>query len=266
MLSDRLPTEGIRKKFNITKKSSGQKVVALAGNPNTGKSTIFNALTGLRQHTGNWPGKTVIQTRGTFSYGGSSYILVDLPGTYSLLASSADEQAARDFLCFAQPDATVAVADATCLERNLNLVLQVMEITSRVVVCVNLIDEARRKKISIDLEELSAQLGVPVVATAARSGLGIAELKERIHQVAFGKLTTNPRRLVYDPEIEEAVSCLEHSLKALIPPGVNSRWLSLRILEGDRTVLDAMREYSSKISYGREPAVETGHCPAGSRA
>lgn len=239
---------GLRNKFNITLTSPDQKVVALAGNPNTGKSTIFNALTGLRQHTGNWPGKTVLQTQGTYTYMGQSFVLVDLPGTYSLLAGSVDEQVARDFLCFADPDATVVVVDATCLERNLNLVLQVMEITRRLLVCVNLIDEARRKKIYIDVKELSGQLGVPVVASAARSGLGLEELKEKIYEIASGLLATSPRRLVYGPEIEEAVSDLDQSLKTLIPCGMKRRWLALRLLEGDRSVLNSLREYRGGIS------------------
>ena len=125
-------------------------VVALAGNPNTGKSTVFNRLTGLRQHTGNWPGKTVTRAEGGFSYGRDRLKLVDLPGTYSLLSASHDEEIARDFLLFARPDVTVVVVDPTCLERNLNLVLQILEITGRVVVCLNLMDEAGRKGISVD--------------------------------------------------------------------------------------------------------------------
>ena len=134
-------------------------LVALAGNPNTGKSTIFNGLTGLKQHTGNWPGKTVVQTKGCYRHGDRTVNLVDLPGTYSLLAGSPEEQVARDFLCFAAPDATIVVADAGCLERHLNLVLQVMEITPKTILCVNLIDEAEKKKIRIDYEKLRTLLG-----------------------------------------------------------------------------------------------------------
>ncbi|MGB5304223.1 MAG: FeoB small GTPase domain-containing protein, partial [Gemmatimonadota bacterium] len=158
------------------------RVVALAGNPNTGKSTLFNSLTGLRQHTGNWPGKTVTRAEGGFEFRDVRFKLVDLPGTYSLMAASQDEEVARDFLLFARPDCTVVVTDATALERNLNMVLQVMEVTSRVVVCVNLIDEAERKGIRVDAEELSAELGVPVVLTSARSGRGVRELVETVYE------------------------------------------------------------------------------------
>lgn len=256
----------LRKKFNVVLAAPDQKVIALAGNPNTGKSTIFNALTGLRQHTGNWPGKTVLQSQGTYTHHGQSFILVDLPGTYSLLSNSADEQVARDFICFAEPDATVVVADATCLERNLNMVLQVIEITPRVVVCVNLIDEARRKKVSIDMEELSVQLGVPVVATAARSGLGLKELKDRISQVASNHLVTRPRKVTYGPEIERVVSDLEQSLKKLIGCNINHRWVALRLIDGDRTILDAIKEYRYNSILGGETAIDNGCGPVGARS
>ncbi len=179
-------------------------VIALAGNPNTGKSTLFNALTGLKQHTGNWPGKTVLLARGTCTHRGRQLHLVDLPGTYSLLANSAEEEVARDFICFARPDATIVVTDATCLERNLNLVLQVLEITPRVVVCVNLMDEAQRKGISIDLEALAEELGVPAVGTAAKNGTGLEELLDTVVAVATGRIVTRPRTVSYRPEVEAA--------------------------------------------------------------
>ncbi|MYB20739.1 MAG: iron transporter FeoB, partial [Holophagales bacterium] len=170
-------------------------VVALAGNPNTGKSTVFNALTGLRQHTGNWPGKTVTRAEGGFEYGGDRYKLVDLPGTYSLLSSSLDEETARDFILFGRPDVTVIVVDATRLERNLNLALQVLEITDRAVVCLNLMDEARRKGLTVDVRRLARDLGVPVVATAARSGEGLEELNRGVADVATGSYRCRPRRV-----------------------------------------------------------------------
>jgi ferrous iron transport protein B len=165
-------TGALKEMFEVELDSPDDIVIALAGNPNTGKSTVFNSLTGLNQHTGNWPGKTVSNAQGKYTHRNKKYVLVDLPGTYSLLANSVEEQVARDFICFGNPHATVVVTDATCLERNLNLVLQIMEITSKVVVCVNLMDEAKRKKIKIDLRKLSDLLGVPVVGTTASSGEG----------------------------------------------------------------------------------------------
>lgn len=163
----------------------GHCLVALAGNPNTGKSTLFNALTKLKQHTGNWPGKTVQQARGYYRHHGSLITVVDLPGAYSLWPCSPEEEVTRDFLCFEKADVVVVVADATCLERNLNFVLQVMEVAPRVVVCLNLIDEARRKKIHIDVDKLQESLGVPVIPTAARSGENLKLLKEAIYRAAF---------------------------------------------------------------------------------
>lgn len=221
-------------------------VIALAGNPNTGKSTLFNALTGLRQHTGNWPGKTVLQARGSFINDGIKYTLVDLPGTYSLFSNSVEEQVARDFICFAQPDATVVVVDATCLERNLNLVLQVMEITGRVVVCVNLIDEARRKGIRIDTEQLSAKLGLPVVATAARSGEGLSRLINKATGVARETLKPEPQRLSYPKRVEEAVSLLEPEVRALLRKELAPRWVALRLLEGDTALIESLERLSGR--------------------
>ena len=154
----------------------GERVIALAGNPNVGKSTLFNALTGMRQHTGNWPGKTVELARGRCASEGRRYLLVDLPGTYSLLARSPEEEVARDFLCFGGADAAVVVCDATALERNLNLVLQILELCPRTLVCVNLLDEAARKGLKVDLPLLADRLGVPVVGTSARDRTSQARL------------------------------------------------------------------------------------------
>ncbi|MEZ4994573.1 MAG: FeoB small GTPase domain-containing protein, partial [Saprospiraceae bacterium] len=159
-------------------------VIALAGNPNTGKSTVFNNLTGLRQHTGNWPGKTVSRAEGGYSYADKRYKVVDLPGTYSLLSTSTDEEVARNFILFGRPDVTVIVVDATRLERNLNLALQVLEITDRAVLCLNLMDEAKRNKIEVDVRALSRELGIPVIPASARSREGMPELIEAIEQVA----------------------------------------------------------------------------------
>ena len=168
--------------FHIEKKDN-EFMIALAGNPNTGKSTVFNYLTGLKQHTGNWPGKTVCTARGDFSYRDINYSLIDLPGTYSLFPLSQEEIVARDFICFGSPDAVIVVCDSTCIERNLNLLFQVMELTDNVVLCLNLLDEANKKGIKIDKNKLEDKLGIPVVLTAARSGLGMEDLKETLNKV-----------------------------------------------------------------------------------
>jgi ferrous iron transport protein B len=218
-------------------------VVALAGNPNTGKSTVFNALTGLRQHTGNWPGKTVTRAEGGAVYGGHRYKLVDLPGTYSLLAASADEEIARDFILFGQPDVTVVVVDATRLERNLNLALQVLEITARAVICLNLVDEARRHGFQVDERRLARDLGVPVVPTAARYGEGLPELLQAISEVATGETVCKPHRIQSEPPaLKRAVSQLVTQIEAAFPGLPNARWVALRLLDGDGRIAEAIRK------------------------
>jgi ferrous iron transport protein B len=217
-------------------------VVALAGNPNTGKSTVFNSLTGLRQHTGNWPGKTVTRAEGGFFYGGKRYKLVDLPGTYSLLSTSTDEEVARNFILFGKPDVTVIVVDATRLERNLNLVLQVLEITDRAVVCVNLIDEAKRHKLQIDDRVMVKLLGVPVVPTSARRGEGIPELLKSISEVANGEFVSKPHRIQSGSrELRSAIDRLAKKIEARFPGLTNARWVALRLLEGDARLIEAVR-------------------------
>ena len=217
-------------------------VVGLAGNPNTGKSTVFNRLTGLRQHTGNWPGKTVTRAEGGFAYGGQRYKLVDLPGTYSLLSASPDEEVARNFILFGRPHVTVVIVDATRLERNLNLVLQVLEITDRAVVCLNLIDEAQRHGLEIDHRRLAADLGVPVVPTAARQGQGMEDLLQTIDAVATGQITCHPCRSMSEiPQLKGAIDELVRPLQQIYPALPNSRWVALRLLEGDVRMVEAVR-------------------------
>jgi len=217
-------------------------LVALAGNPNTGKSTVFNALTGLRQHTGNWPGKTVTRAEGVFLHEDQRVKVVDLPGTYSLQAGSVDEEVARDFILFGRPDVTVVVVDATRLERNLNLTLQILEITDRVVVCLNLVDEARRHGIAVDADRLSDLLGVPVVPTVAREKAGIDRLLEAVHGVATGQIRTRPFRLArYPSDVEEAVADLLPLIEAAYPGLPNQRWVALRLLNADEAVEVAVR-------------------------
>ena len=217
-------------------------VVALAGNPNTGKSTVFNSLTGLRQHTGNWPGKTVGRAEGAFQYGDKRYKIVDLPGTYSLLSTSTDEEIARDFILFGQPDVTVIVVDASRLERNLNIVLQVLEITDRAVLCLNLIDEAKRHKLNVDDRLLSKNLGIPVIPAAARQGVGIQELLKAIHEVATGQFICKPHRISSEiKNISNAVDELDKKISEQFPDLPNTRWIALRLLEGDQSVIEAVR-------------------------
>lgn len=216
-------------------------VIALAGNPNTGKSTVFNALTGLKQHTGNWPGKTVTRAEGGFSYDTHRYKIVDLPGTYSLLATSEDEEVARNFILFGHPNVTVIVVDANRLERNLNLVLQTLEITNKAVVCLNLIDEADRNGIKIDDRALSKKLGVPVVPTSARYQRGIPELLKTIDDVATGKIVCKPHRIKNLPKkMAKIVEQLSNKILEKHPNLPNTRWLALRLLEGDKHIQEAI--------------------------
>jgi Fe2+ transport system protein B len=232
----------LREHFGITT-SPGQFTVALAGNPNVGKSTVFNALTGLHQHTGNWPGKTVDNAQGNFTYLDRSFLMVDLPGTYSILAHTVEEQVARDFICFGKPDATLVVLDATCLERNLNLALQVMEITPKIIVCVNLMDEAEKKNIKIDISALQKELGVPVIATAARNGEGLDNLRQGLYKMSMGSYIATPRQIKYSPEVESAIQQLLPKISTLIGPNLNPRWVALRLLDGDQTFIKSITHY-----------------------
>lgn len=248
--------DALKDMFNIDK-NDGEYVIALAGNPNTGKSTVFNTLTGLHQHTGNWPGKTVVNARGEFQYKDKKYILVDLPGTYSIFATSVEEAVARDFICFGKPDLTIVVVDATSLERNLNLAFQVMEITSDVILCINLIDEAERKGITIDGKGLEKDLGIPVVLTSARNNIGMDNLKEEIDKKVAEKLknlgtvkqkdskkmgTVKHNYIKYDPEIEKAIDIIQKDVEKL-SIDLNYRWLSLRLIDGDESIIKGVEEY-----------------------
>ncbi|MEN6537211.1 MAG: FeoB small GTPase domain-containing protein [Bryobacteraceae bacterium] len=216
------------------------RLVALAGNPNTGKSSVFNALTGLKQHVGNWPGKTVSRAEGGFVFNGTRYKLVDLPGTYSLLSGSPDEEVSRNFLLFGQPDCTIVVADATSLERNLNLILQVLDITDKVVVCVNLMDEARRKGLEVDVRSLARDLGVPAVPTVARTKEGLNDLIQTVADVIEGKVKTNPLRPPLPADVQTAIDELTPLIRDAVPGIPNASWIAYRLLDGDHRIREAL--------------------------
>lgn len=225
-----------------TKTDNANYVLALAGNPNTGKSTVFNYLTGLRQHTGNWPGKTVARAEGSYTYHGAKYKIVDLPGTYSLLSRSEDEEIARNFILFGRPDVTVIVTDATRLERNLNLTLQILEITDKAVMVLNLMDEARSHGVELDADALSARLGIPVVKAAAREGEGMEELMQLIEGVAKGDIQCKPRRSSSLTGIHaEAVEKVQKEIEEIYPDLPNARWVAVRLLEGDTRIIQAVK-------------------------
>lgn len=227
--------------IEVIKDCEDCKVIALAGNPNVGKSTVFNALTGMNQHTGNWPGKTVSNAKGNYNYKDKEFTLVDIPGTYSIMASSEEEEIARDFICFGSPDVTVVVADATCLERNLNLVIQILEVTENVVLCINLMDEARKKKLQIDLNKLSLILGIPVVGASARSGEGLEELKEKIYEVAFNECDINAAKTEYSEKIEDAISSISPLVSKFVGDKINQRWVSIKLLDMDDTLNESLK-------------------------
>jgi len=249
--------------LGLTKASTGSKVmkqdifekdigcdytIAIAGNPNVGKSTIFNGLTGMHQHTGNWPGKTVTNVAGSCTYNSKNFLLVDIPGTYSLMSNSEEEEIARDYICFGKPDVTVVIVDATCLERNLNLVYQTMEITSNIVVCVNLLDEAKKKGIEIDLEALSKFLGVPVIGTIARKKKTLNNLLNTIYKVCNREIVPKPELIKYPHSIENTIDkLLPHVLK-LLPKDYKyiARWICIKLIDSDKKILDSIKISLSK--------------------
>ncbi|WP_158961253.1 ferrous iron transport protein B [Myroides fluvii] len=215
--------------------------IALAGNPNTGKSTLFNALTGLKQHTGNWPGKTVTRAEGSFSYGDQTYRLVDLPGTYSLMSTSEDEEVARDYILFGEPDVTVVVVDAGRLERHLSLVIQIQEITTKVVVCLNLMDEAKRHGVEIDVRGLSRDLGVPVIPTSARNKEGITDLLHAIDQVATGKFVAEQKNITgITGASRKAVQDVAADLNTLDANLPSVSWIAMRLIQQDASIQTAL--------------------------
>ncbi|HEX9025740.1 MAG TPA: ferrous iron transport protein B, partial [Clostridium sp.] len=209
--------------------------IGLAGNPNVGKSTVFNTLTGLNQHTGNWPGKTVTNAEGLYEHNDKKIKIIDLPGTYSLLSDSEEEEIARNYICFENPDVVVIIADATSLERNLNLFMQISEITDNIVLCVNLMDEANKRGISINEDELSNILNIKVIKTSATDKVGFSELKDAINEIVINN-QNKIRTITYSEDIEFAIKSVEELLKDCIIDNKKKRWISLRLLEGNKKI------------------------------
>lgn len=236
-------TDIFQKRSRLKNESKEEYRIALAGNPNVGKSTIFNNLTGMHQHTGNWTGKTVANATGECIYKEQKYTFIDLPGTYSIMSNSEEEEIARDYICFGNPDTTVVVVDATTLERNLNLVFQIMEITDNVILCVNLLDEAKKKKIKVDLKKLSNELGIPVVGTIARNKRTLDKLLESIKKACENKIEIIPKRVIYQEKIENAITKLTKVLKEKYSLNENMyRWISLKIIDGEEKIIKSIEK------------------------
>lgn len=229
--------------LHISRREPTDAVIALAGNPNVGKSTVFNALTGMHQHTGNWPGKTVGCAQGFCKTSKNRFVLVDIPGTYSLSSHSEEEEIARNFICFGEPDTVTVVCDATCLERNLHLVLQILECGVRTVVCVNLMDEARKKGIEPNLERLQERLGVPVVGIVARKKQTLKGLTEIWDSLIDKPLGNKGIVIPYSFEIESAIAIVEAALDPARLGRLDSRWLAIRLLDTDIGLREEIAAY-----------------------
>lgn len=245
-------------------KGNEDHIIALAGNPNVGKSTVFNGLTGMKQHTGNWPGKTVASATENCEYENKNYLFVDLPGTYSLMAHSAEEEVARDYICFGNPDLIIVVCDATSLERNLNLVLQTMEITNKVLVCVNLMNEAQKKHITLDLEKLENLLGIPVIGINALKKKDLNSLMKKASYMINTSSYGIPKPILYPEDIEEVIKELEALLQEFLPEHINNRWIAMKLLEWDDTLIHSLNHYldihlnkDTEIMNKREKALES---------
>ncbi|CAM3843900.1 FeoB small GTPase domain-containing protein [Mesobacillus zeae] len=228
-----------------------QHTIALAGNPNTGKSTLFNLLTGLKQHTGNWAGKTVDMKAGYFSHKDRKYEIVDLPGTYSLYSNSADEELARNYIIFEKPEITIVVLDATSLERNMNLALQVLEMTGRVIVVMNLMDEADKRGILINEKILMRRLGVPVIKISSRNRTGVDMLLDTIDRMITGEISTEPVTVVYDEETEKKIILLEEKAENIFQGRLPARWVALRLLDGDQRLIEEIeKRFAGRLEDG----------------